>query len=105
MVFTGALRCVLVRLPMHFAPTVTLGDVIYGVTLLIAAAFAYRDLNWRIRNIEDWKDAHFHTSEQALANISLLQQNAAAMKQIAEGQERRIQMLEDFVQSAHERKN
>ena len=43
---------------MHFDSTVSLGNVISAAAFTILALFAWRDLTWRIRNLEDWRKTH-----------------------------------------------
>ena len=42
----------------HFDYTITLGSLIWSVSSLVLAAFAWRDLTWRIKNLETWRKEH-----------------------------------------------
>lgn len=78
-----------------FNGEISLGNIVTAAAFLLAAAFAWRDLNWRVNNIEIWKESHLHTTEQAVQNISMLRESIAKLTEIANGQERRLEMLED----------
>jgi hypothetical protein len=43
---------------MHFDPTINLGNILSGVTFLALAMFTWRDLTWRIKNLETWRKEH-----------------------------------------------
>jgi hypothetical protein len=40
---------------MHFDPSINLGNLITIGAGLIAAVFAWRDMDWRVRNLETWR--------------------------------------------------
>lgn len=40
---------------MHFDPTINLGNVITAGTFLILGVIAWRDLRWRVSNLEVWR--------------------------------------------------
>jgi hypothetical protein len=80
---------------MHFDWTISLGNVVTAVTFLAMALLSWRDLNWRMKILEAWKSTHEHSSEQSLANITMLRESIAKLTEIANGQERRLVMLED----------
>lgn len=84
---------------MRFDPTISLGNLIVGLSFLAAALLAWRDINWRVKNLEMWKEAHLHTAEEALRNITMLREAVVGIQKIAEGQERRIVMVEDRLDS------
>jgi hypothetical protein len=48
---------------MHFDETVTLGNVLAGVSFSVMALFAWRDLTWRIKNLELWRAEHMVDSD------------------------------------------
>lgn len=80
---------------MHFNGDVSLGSILSVISFLVAAIVAWRDLNWRIKNLEEWKDIHYHSFAEVQANVALLREISSRLEQIAKGQERRLQMLED----------
>ena len=43
---------------MHFDTTISLGSVLQAATFLVMAVFAWRDLNWRVKNLETWQKEH-----------------------------------------------
>jgi hypothetical protein len=43
---------------MHFDPTISLGSLIWGITTTVAAILFWRDLDWRVRNLETWRKEH-----------------------------------------------
>lgn len=75
--------------------TVRFGDVLVMTTFIVSAAVSWNNLNWRIKIIEDWKAAYYHSSAKQDTNISLLRENAAKLTAMMEGQERRLILLED----------
>lgn len=79
----------------YFSGEITLGNIFATTAFLAAAAFAWRDLNWRVRNLETWKEGHLHTAEEALRNITMLREAVVGIQKIAEGQDKRIEMLEE----------
>jgi hypothetical protein len=84
---------------MKFDPTVTLGNALTVATFLVLSILAWRDLNWRVRIIEAWKEAHQHTSEERERNISMLREAIVKIESLANGQDRRLQLLEDWMVS------
>lgn len=79
-----------------FDPTITLGNIFTVVAFLFASLLAWRDLNWRVRNIENWKEEHLHTAEEALRNIGMLRDSVVKLTAIADGNEHRLRLLEEF---------
>ena len=51
------------RSPMHFDGTVTLGSLIAAVSFIVMSLFAWRDLDWRMKNIEKWQAKHIVDEE------------------------------------------
>lgn len=43
---------------MHFDWNVSVGNVFTATTFLIMTVIAWRDLNWRIKNLEIWRKEH-----------------------------------------------
>jgi hypothetical protein len=43
---------------MHFDWTISIGNVITATTVFILAAMAWKDLVWRIKNLESWRTEH-----------------------------------------------
>ena len=80
---------------LHWSGEVTLGNLLSIATFGGLALLAWRDLDWRVRNVETWKEGHLHSVEEQVRNISMLREAIVGIKQLAEGQDRRIQMLED----------
>ena len=40
---------------LHWDPTINIGNLITIALALIAIVFAWRDMDWRIRNLETWR--------------------------------------------------
>lgn len=40
---------------MHFDPTISLGNVITMCFACIAILFGWRDMHWRVKNLETWR--------------------------------------------------
>jgi len=79
----------------HFEWSISFGNVITTISFLAAAFSAWKDLSWRVKNLEEWKRDHQDTAETAMQNLAELKEAVVGIKTIAEGQERRIQMIED----------
>lgn len=79
----------------HFDPTVTLGNLITVASAIVLIIIGWRDLNWRVKNLEEWRSGHEHMATVALENLSLLRSAVQEMRAIAQGQERRLVMLEE----------
>lgn len=43
---------------MHFDTTVSLGNLITVAGLIFAGIWAWRDMTWRIGNLEEWRKEH-----------------------------------------------
>lgn len=43
---------------MQFDWSISFGNVFAGLGFLTAAIFAWRDLTWRIKNLEQWRREH-----------------------------------------------
>lgn len=79
----------------HYNGEVTLGNIFTVAAFLAAVGSAWINLNWRVKNIETWKTEHFHSTKEALDNISLLQANVVKLTALLEGQDRRLVLLEE----------
>lgn len=79
----------------HISSDISLGNIIAAASFLVAAVVAWRDLNWRIKNIEVWIANHTQTSKQTQDSLVYLRDAAISLKEIAAGQDRRLQILED----------
>lgn len=79
----------------HFDWTFTVTNVLAIGGLVLCAILAWRDHEWRMKNLESWKDAHEHATVKALENITYLREIASKMEAMIKGQNRRLEMLED----------
>lgn len=43
---------------MRFDWTISLGNLVTAFTFLTLAITAWRDMNWRMRNLEEWRKEH-----------------------------------------------
>ena len=80
---------------MHFDPTISLGNILTAVAFLVGAAFAWRDHEWRIRNVETWKEAHLHALNESMRNISMLREAVVRLTEIQRAAERRLEIIEN----------
>jgi hypothetical protein len=48
---------------VRFDTTISLGNLISAVSFLILAVFAWRDMSWRIKNLEVWRKEHMLDSD------------------------------------------
>jgi hypothetical protein len=48
---------------IRFDGTISLGNIVSAFTFLLLAALAWRDLIWRIRNLETWKVQHMSDAD------------------------------------------
>ena len=88
---------------MHFDWTIRPYDIFVFGSALFVGIRAWLNHQWRIKNLEDWKDTHFHTTEEVLKNITLLREAVVRLEAIAAGQERRITFVENHVEWNHTR--
>jgi len=44
--------------PHFFDWTITLGNIVSAITFIFAGVIAWRDLTWRIKNLETWRVEH-----------------------------------------------
>lgn len=79
----------------HFDWTITLGNLLTISTFSVLAITAWRDMAWRVKNLETWREGHERSTIVALENLSLLRSAVQEMRAIAQGQERRLEMLEE----------
>jgi len=49
---------------IHFDGTVSLGSLISTLAFLLAAAAAWTDVRWRIKNLERWRTEHTEDSNK-----------------------------------------
>ena len=78
----------------YFSGQITLGNIVTAVTFLLAAFAAWRDMGWRVKNLEEWKKGHESLGMQTRAALVEAQAATRELKRIAEGQDRRLQILE-----------
>lgn len=43
---------------IHFSGEITLGSILSSITFIGMTVVAYRDLQWRVRNLEEWRKEH-----------------------------------------------
>lgn len=43
---------------MRFDWTISLGNILSGLTFLVMATMAWNNLRWQIKNLEDWREQH-----------------------------------------------
>lgn len=43
---------------MHFDTTISIGNIIMSGSFLIAAVLCWRDMDWRVKNLEIWRKEH-----------------------------------------------
>ena len=79
----------------HFDGTITLGNIVTLSAGLLVAILAWRDLNWRTKNLEEWKLTQDASNLTVINNVGLLKEAVAKLTAMVEGQDRRIIMLED----------
>ena len=48
---------------MRFDWTISLGQLITALTFLFLGAFAWKDLTWRVKNLEHWRAEHMIDSD------------------------------------------
>ena len=63
---------------IHFDGTITLGSILSAVCFLFLAAVAWRDLNWRIKNLENWRKEHMvdaDSRDELVRNSQLMLQH------------------------------
>ena len=48
----------------HFDLTVSLGNILSALAFGVMALFAWRDLTWRISNLEIWRKEHIRDADE-----------------------------------------
>jgi hypothetical protein len=81
---------------IQFDWSISLGNLISGITFLVLALFAWRDLTWRVKNLETWRAEHMldsdsrdkliMNSDKMLARLQVLMEDNERWKR---GEERR----------------
>ena len=79
---------------LHYTGEITFGNIITVISFLLAAFAAWRDMGWRVKNLEEWRKQHETAGQQTRASLVEAQATTRELKRIADGQERRLQMLE-----------
>lgn len=90
---------------IRFDPSITLGSIVAAASFLLAALFAWKDLNWRVNNLEVWRTSHEHTAEQREISINILRDSVTKLTALAAGQDRRLILLEDRSEDRMRRAN
>ena len=49
---------ILIAEGVHFDWTITAGNVIAAVSFIVLSVLAWRDMNWRVKNLETWRREH-----------------------------------------------
>jgi hypothetical protein len=47
----------------HFDWTITAGNIIAAVSFVVFSVLAWRDMNWRVKNLETWRNEHMIDSD------------------------------------------
>jgi len=59
---------------LRFDGTITLGNIITALTFIFLAIIAWRDMNWRVKNLEDWRKTHeidAHARDELIGRVEL----------------------------------
>lgn len=48
---------------VNFDATISLGNIVSAAAFLVMALFGWRDLTWRIKNLEQWRNEHMIDSD------------------------------------------
>ena len=72
---------------IKFDPTISFGNIIWSFCTLILAVAAWRDLTWRIKNLETWRKEHMVDSDSRDAIITKMDR---ILYHISNGQEGRL---------------
>ena len=67
-----------------------------AIAFTIAALYAWRDLNWRVKNLEQWQNRLDVLMEKQVAILASTETNTVELKAIARGVDRRLVMLEEL---------
>lgn len=71
-------------------------DMLAAIAFTIAALYAWRDLNWRVKNLELWQNRLDVLMEKQVAILASTETNTVELKAIARGVDRRLVMLEEL---------
>jgi hypothetical protein len=80
---------------LHYNGEITLGNIITLVAAGIAVLTAWKDIIYRVKNLEAWRKEHSDTLTTVAAATVEIKEAVVQLKQIAAGQDRRIIMLEE----------
>ena len=80
---------------LHYNGEITLGNILTLVALGIAIVTGWKDIIYRVKNLEVWRKEHSDTLVTVAAATVEIKEAVVQLKQIAAGQERRIVMLEE----------
>jgi hypothetical protein len=81
----------------HIDWTINLPTIITVITLIILGVNWKTKTDMRLISVENWRATREHSLTAELENIALLKENVAVMRALAEGQERRIILVEDAI--------
>jgi hypothetical protein len=57
---------------VHFDGTISIGNVLTTISFLVLALVAWRDMNWRVKNLETWRKEHMVDADSRDAIIAKL---------------------------------
>jgi hypothetical protein len=77
--------------PISFQPVISLNGLLITAGTLISAVFAWRDLNWRQKNIENWRVDHMEYSRRQ-------EQLLEEVRKLVTGQEARLLLIEKILE-------
>jgi hypothetical protein len=79
---------------MRFTWTIDLGNLLTLGGAILAMVWGWRDMMWRMKNIEEWRSDHNKLAEKALETMEEVKTAIVELKSIEKGQERRLELLE-----------
>lgn len=86
---------------MKFDATITLGQVIWGLTTFVLIISLWRDLHWRVKNVEEWQDVQDEKNGQRDEMISKLDRILAVQTARDEVLQQLLQRLTVLVERPH----
>lgn len=73
----------------HFDLTITLGSIISSLSFIVLTLFAWRDMNWRVKNLEQWRVEHIIDSDSRDAIIKKMDNLLTRIETLIEERNRR----------------
>lgn len=79
---------------MHFDWTISLGNIITAGTFLVFAILAWRDMDWRVKNLEIWRNEHMVDADSRDAIIAKFDHLIVKLEVTTDALDRAVRLME-----------